>query len=106
MEENKVETIETTEEMGTEDGMEKTFDYEGILGAGMIAVGSIAVFEGGKWVVKKLKEPAKKLFNGIKSKFKKDKDQPVDDKSEPNHEELNSEADEKAEDKKSDNKAK
>ena len=102
MDENKVEVIETTEEMGTEDGMEKRFDLNDTLGILVIGAGSIAVFEGGKWVVKKLKEPVKKGCNWIKGKFRKEKEVIVIDSSEPNHEELIPEVKEKAKAKKSD----
>ena len=102
MDENRTEVIEVTEEIGTEDGMEKKFDVEGVLGTVAIGAGAIAIFEGGKFVVKKLKEPAKKGFGWLKSKLgRKEKDENVE-VSEPDHEEPNTEANEKTEAKKSD----
>lgn len=106
MDEIRNEVIETTEEMGTEDGMEKKFNLEEILGAGAIAVGAITVFEGGKFLVKKGKEPAKKMWGKFTGLFKKKNDPEVVVMTEPDHEELTTEVKEKTEKKKSDKKEK
>ena len=100
MEENKTEVIEMTEEVGTEDGMEKKIDVEGLIGTGLIAVAAIGAFETGKFVVKKAKEPAKKLWGKFTGLFKK-KSNEDEKSSEPDHEELTADVDEKAEEKKS-----
>lgn len=102
MDENRTEVMESTDVMGTEDGTEKRFDVEGILGTVAIGAAAIGAFEAGKFAVKKLKEPVKKGFGAVKSKFAKNKDKPVDtESSEPDHEELTTEVKDKAKGKKS-----
>lgn len=101
MDEIRTEEINVTEEMVTEDGMEKKFDIEGAIGTGIIAVAAIGAFEGGKFLVKKGKEPAKKLWGKVTGVFKK-KDAPeMVVVSEPNHEVAVEEVKEKTEAKKS-----
>lgn len=101
MDEIRTEVIETTEEIGTEDGMEKRFDLEGILGTVAIGAAAIGAFEGGKFLVKKGKEPAKKLWGKVTGVFRK-KDKPEDTESSgTDHEEPVAEVKEKAKGKKS-----